>query len=162
MIQAAGHHRAVHQHGDLLAQAQAEMGIPLRGGQIRPVEALRLLQIDLLPQFPVAGTGLGASERIDTDLLRQKAQDLAVARVRAADVPKPKGADDAPLPAGAGKLPAAGEVVRQLPGAVTLHGVEGDADLMEGRGGKKRIRALPYQRPVGGDADLKAHVPGDG
>ena len=63
VIQAAGHHRSVAQHADLIPQSIAEAALaPVRGIQIRPVEVLPRLQPDIffeLPALAAAAPGLG-------------------------------------------------------------------------------------------------------
>ena len=161
-VQTAGNHRAVAQHGDLTPQAVAELRAAVRSRRIRPVKPLPRLQKQPLPQPPVAQTVRRQGRYVPAQLFREKGQDLSVAPVQSAAVPQPQGAQDAP----------AAEPLRRLPDTlqirgcgilppVSLEAVEGDAELVQGRGTLQCGQLPGKQRAVGHKAHPKVQLPGD-
>ena len=157
MIQTAGHHRAVAQDSDLIPQAIAEHPtISLGGGQIRPVKAVAVLQIDPIPDpdalpllLPLSGKGIVHSRK-----------DLFIAFIPAAPVPKPVHGQHLPL----SRL-AEGEAALQILGKggfeiIGLKGMEGNIDLVQPGTFQKQLPLLGKQGAVGGQVHAKVHCMG--
>ena len=159
-VQTAGNHRAVAQHGDLLAQTVAVFRVRPRVLRVaRPAEALRLLDIGAVHQPPVAHAVPGQQTGVHPGQLPQNTLDLAVELRLRALVPQAQRAHGAPLPHNITGIEAAPQIrLQRHVRAVALVGVEGDAQLVQRRRIPQDVQLFGQQQAVGGYAGLEAQL----
>ena len=172
-VQTAGNHRAVAQHGDLTPQAVAELRAAVRSRRIRPVKPFPRLQKQPLPQLQPSADRLrrwrdqhhhpGDQHPVHQHQRpRRLGGDVAGQHGLLGPGAQPQGAQDA----------SAAEPLRRLPDTlqirgcgilppVSLEAVEGDAELVQGRGTLQCGQLPGKQRAVGHKAHPEAQLPGD-
>ena len=156
MVQAAGDHRSVAQNRRLFPEAKAETGSALRSAQVRPLELFRLLQIQPFSQPPAAPPGLGQLQGMNAQLPGQKGENFFIPHLPASQVPQSQRTDHPSAGGPPGEFPGGEEIAGQIPHAVPLGAVEGNADLVKSGGGEEEGGAVRQQRSVGGKAHPEA------